>query len=137
MSGATKTSAPRLAISRMTKAQMLAEAATIPGETINDKWSCEELKSLLREHRTNGVDKSDLAGVAKMTVEAIRALLKQEGVPFDSKDVKGKLMRRLRAAREATRGVSAGGGDKEKAVVTAAQSSTMEATSVLKRAADP
>ncbi len=124
-----------LAVSKMNKPQLLVEAAKVPGEAVSSDWSCDELRSVIKEFRAQNGDGGDsiMKGMNKLRVDALKQVLTQEGVTFDSKDNKGKLLRLLRSSREsAAKAKVKREEDKTKVEVS---SSTMEAQSVLKREA--
>ena len=88
------------AISKMNKAQLLEECNRL-GLVVHHKWTCEELKATIMEHRMNDPTaqrESALKSVSGMTLAELRTKADELGVMYTSKTTKGNLIRLIRDA---------------------------------------
>ncbi|CAE7615546.1 GIP [Symbiodinium sp. CCMP2592] len=89
---------PPVAISKMTKPQLLAECIRL-GLTVHKSWSSEEIKAVIMEHRErmkDGDATEKMKRLAHLTMEELKLKARELDVAFPEKITKGNLLRLVR-----------------------------------------
>ncbi|CAE7907645.1 unnamed protein product [Symbiodinium microadriaticum] len=83
------------AISRMTKVELLAEANRI-GVLVHHRWTNEEIKAAIQEHRMENDPSTVMKSITKLTFDELKVKATRLGVSYGDRITKGNLIRLIR-----------------------------------------